>query len=104
MADIAGVNHEGWFLGQLLDAGDCLAQGGERIRIGGFAEADMAVADLQEGEGRCGGFGSERPFGRPEREMSARLPEQHRGHRRQPTPCTSESHGGRFRHYYGRAR
>src|SRR5262249_17904314 len=50
MADVAGVDHEGRLLGQRIDLADGLFQRAERVGIGGLVEADMAVADLQEGE------------------------------------------------------
>jgi hypothetical protein len=50
MGNVPGVNHEGGLRFHRLHLGDRLAQGAECIGIGGFVEADMAVADLQEGE------------------------------------------------------
>src|SRR4029077_12668846 len=53
MGDIARVDHEGraCLHYQLLDLANGFAQRAERVRVGRFVEADMAVADLQEGEG-----------------------------------------------------
>ena len=50
MADVAGMDHERRLLRQGIDLGDRLFQRAERVGIGGFVEADMAVADLQEGK------------------------------------------------------
>ena len=50
MADVAGMDHEGRLVRQRIDLGDGLFERAERIRIGRLVEADMAVADLQEGE------------------------------------------------------
>ena len=50
MRDITGMDHERGALRHRADLVDRLLQRGERVRIGGFVEADMAVADLQEGE------------------------------------------------------
>ena len=50
MGDIAGMNHEGRLGRHRLHLGNGLAQRAERIRVSRLAEADMAVADLQEGE------------------------------------------------------
>jgi hypothetical protein len=52
MGDVAGMNHEGRLGRHRLHLGDGLAQRAECIRVGRLAEADMAVADLQEGEAR----------------------------------------------------
>jgi hypothetical protein len=52
MGDIAGMNHEGRLGRHRLHLGNGLAQRAERIRVSRLAEADMAVADLQEGEAR----------------------------------------------------
>ena len=54
MGDVAGVDHEGRLLRQRADLGDRLLKRRQRVRVGRLVEADMAVADLQEGEG--GGF------------------------------------------------
>ena len=51
MGDIAGMDHEGRARLQRLDLADGLAKRAERIRIGRFIEADMAVADMRKGEG-----------------------------------------------------
>jgi len=53
MGDIARMDHEGRarLHCQFLDLADGFAQRAERVRVGRFVEADMAVADLQEGEG-----------------------------------------------------
>ena len=48
MRDVAGVDHERWLGRHRLDLVDGLFQRADRIRIGRFVEADMAVADLQE--------------------------------------------------------
>ena len=50
VADVAGVDVEGRLLRHGLDRGDGLLQRPERVGIGGLVEADMAVAELQEGE------------------------------------------------------
>ena len=51
MGDIARMDHEGRARNnQFLDLADGLAKRAERVRIGWFIEADMAVADLQERE------------------------------------------------------
>jgi hypothetical protein len=52
MGDVAGMNHEGRLGRHRLHLGDGLAQRAECIRVGRLAEADMAVADPQEGEAR----------------------------------------------------
>jgi hypothetical protein len=57
MGDVAGVDHKGGLSRHRLDLGDCLAQRAERVGVGGLVEADMAIADLEEGEGRS--LGSE---------------------------------------------
>ena len=57
MGDVAGVDHEGRLDRQRLDLVDGFFQRAERIGVGRLVEADMAVADLQEGERRpppCG--------------------------------------------------
>ncbi len=55
MADVAGVDHEGRLDRHRLDLADRLFKRAERIRVGRLVEADMAVADLQEGQaGRLG--------------------------------------------------
>src|SRR6476646_6766725 len=46
MRDVAGVNHERRFCWKRFDLADCLLERADRIGIGGFIEADMAVADL----------------------------------------------------------
>ena len=51
MGDIAGMDHEGRVRLEFLDLADGLAKRAERIRIGRFIEADMAVADMRKGEG-----------------------------------------------------
>ena len=50
MCDVAGVDHEGRLPRQRFDLADRLLERGDRVRVGGLVEADMAVADLQEGE------------------------------------------------------
>jgi len=65
MGDVAGMDHESGLDGHCLHLGDRLLQRAERVRIGGLVEADMAVADLEEGETfRVGG---ERFADEPER-------------------------------------
>jgi hypothetical protein len=56
VGDVAGVDHEGGTGLHVLGLGDRLVQRPESVRIGRLVEADMAVADLQEGEARgvCG--------------------------------------------------
>ena len=56
VSDVTCMDHEGGLWRDRLHLDDRLAQGAECIGIGGFVEADMAVADLQEGQaGRlCG--------------------------------------------------
>ena len=63
MADVAGVNHERRLYRHRLDPVDRLLQRAARVRIGRLVEADMAVADLQEGE--AGGLGRQRGFDQP---------------------------------------
>ena len=58
VSDVAGMDHEGGLGRHGFDLGDGLAQRAERIRVGRLVEADMAVADLEEGEG--GRFRGER--------------------------------------------
>src|SRR3974390_3103811 len=50
MRDVAGVDHEGGVARQSLHAVNRLLQRAGGIRVLLFVEADMAVADLQEGE------------------------------------------------------
>src|ERR1700676_3301270 len=50
MCNVAGVNDEGRLHRHSLHLGDGLTQRAQRIRIGRFVEADVAVAHLQEGE------------------------------------------------------
>jgi len=50
MRDVAGVDHEGGIEIERIDPLDRLAQGRRDIRVGFLAEADMAVADLDEAE------------------------------------------------------
>ena len=55
MRDVAGVDHEGRLRRELADLADRFLQGAEGVGVGRLVEADMAVADLQEGEaGRLG--------------------------------------------------
>jgi hypothetical protein len=56
MGDVAGVDHEGRLHRHRLDLVDRLLERAERVRIGRLVEADMAVADLQEGQ--AGGLAS----------------------------------------------
>ena len=57
MGDVAGVNHEGRLLRHRYDLVDAFFKGAECVGIGRLVEADMAVADLQEGHpGRLGGL------------------------------------------------
>jgi hypothetical protein len=53
MGNIARMDHEGGarLHYQFLHLADGFAQRAERVRVGRLAESDMAVADLQEGEG-----------------------------------------------------
>src|SRR6476620_368703 len=51
MGDIAGMDNEGRVRLQFFDLTDGLAKRAERIRIGRFIEADMAVANMRKGEG-----------------------------------------------------
>src|ERR1700692_2704232 len=44
------MDHEGWLGRQRDDLAHGLLQRAERIRIGWLVEADMAVANLQEGQ------------------------------------------------------
>src|SRR5579871_3573398 len=46
MRDIARMDHEGGLGWQSLDLGESFAKRAGGVRIGGFAEADMAVANL----------------------------------------------------------
>src|SRR6516162_3250521 len=50
MADVTRVNDKGRGCRHRVDLGDRLLEGAERVWIGGFVKADMAVADLQKGE------------------------------------------------------
>ena len=50
MADVAGMDQKSRLLRLRIDLGDGLFQRAERIRIGRLVEADMTVADLQEGQ------------------------------------------------------
>ena len=50
MRDVAGVDHEGRLHRHRLDPIDGLFQRADRVGIGRLIEADMAVADLQEGQ------------------------------------------------------
>src|SRR5215469_6213401 len=50
MGDVACVDHECRFLRQGVDLGDRLLERAQRVRIGRLVEADMAIADLQEGK------------------------------------------------------
>lgn len=50
MADVAGVDQEGGLCGECLDARNRLPQRTEGVGVGGPGKADMAVADLEEGE------------------------------------------------------
>ena len=51
MGDVAGVDHEARSRRQRADLVDRLLQRAEGVRIGRLVEANMTVADLQEGEG-----------------------------------------------------
>jgi hypothetical protein len=51
MGDITRMDHEGGTGLQCLHLADRFAQRAEPVRIGWLVEADMAVADLQEGKG-----------------------------------------------------
>ena len=51
MGDVAGVDHEGGLRRHRFDLGDGFAQRAERVGVGRLVEADVAVADLKEGEG-----------------------------------------------------
>ena len=55
MRDVAGVDHERRLDRHRLDLVDGFLQRAERVGIGRLVEADMAVADLQEGH--AGGLG-----------------------------------------------
>jgi hypothetical protein len=46
MRDVAGVNHERRLCWKRFDLANCLLERADGIGIGGFIEADMAVADL----------------------------------------------------------
>src|SRR6516164_2837005 len=50
MGDVAGVDDERRGCRHRVDLGDRLLERAERVRVGGFVEADMAVADLQKCE------------------------------------------------------
>jgi hypothetical protein len=52
MGDVAGVDHKGGLGRHSLDLGDRVTQRAERIWVSGLVEADMTVADLDEGESR----------------------------------------------------
>ena len=55
MGDVAGVNHEGRLLRHRDDLVDAFFKRAECVGIGRLVEADVAVADLQEGQaGRLG--------------------------------------------------
>jgi hypothetical protein len=51
MGDVAGVDHERGLRRHRFDLGDGFAQRAERVGVGRLVEADVAVADLEEGEG-----------------------------------------------------
>jgi hypothetical protein len=51
MGDVAGVDHKGGLGRHSLDLGDRVTQRAERIWVSGLVEADMTVADLDEGAG-----------------------------------------------------
>ncbi len=46
MGDVTGVDDEGGLRRHRIDFGNRLLERAERVRIGGFVEADMTVADL----------------------------------------------------------
>src|SRR5262249_4396655 len=52
MGDVAGVDHKVGLGRYSLDLGDRDTQRPERIWVSGLVEADMTVADLEEGESR----------------------------------------------------
>ena len=54
MGDVAGMDHEGRAGLHRLHLANGFAERAERVRVGRFIEADMAVADLQESE--AGGY------------------------------------------------
>ena len=80
---------------QRLHLGDRLAKGGARVGIGRLVEADMAVADLREGEGERSR--SEAALRAPHRgRSSCRSRRRTRTARRsRPMPCISGNHGDR---------
>jgi len=58
VGNVAGMKHKGRLDPHRLDLGDSLLQSGERIWVHRLVEADVAVADLQEGEGTLRQLGS----------------------------------------------
>ena len=50
MCDVAGMNHERRFCGQRFDLPDRFLKRADRIGVGWGMEADMTIADLQEGQ------------------------------------------------------
>ena len=53
LRDVAGMDDEIRLFAKRLHLGDSFAEGRAGVGIGRLVEADMAVADLQEGERRC---------------------------------------------------
>jgi hypothetical protein len=54
VGDVASVDQEGRLGLQALHLGDRILEGGERIRVGGQVEADVAVGKLQKGQPTLG--------------------------------------------------
>src|SRR5246127_5603377 len=54
MGDVAGVNHESGLCPECTHLGDRFLQRAERVGIGRFVKADMAVRYLDEGKARRG--------------------------------------------------
>ena len=54
MGQVAGVDHEVRGVPEAVDLVDRLGEGAGNVRVGGALEADVAVADLGEAQGRSG--------------------------------------------------
>src|SRR5690348_13359046 len=71
VADVAGVHDEGRRLRQCVDVGDGAAQAADHVGIRRLVEADMGIADLDEGEGVLRGGRDASGRGRAERARHA---------------------------------
>ena len=68
VADVAGMQNEGWALRQIVNFGDGQTGGAGHVGIGVFVKTEMGVADLgemQSAAGQVGGLGGpdQRTFG-----------------------------------------